>query len=72
MWVLCPQQEFRNNQENNKDGEHIDESAGMRDARKNGLTKETKQPLHGQDQDDEFKQGNPPSNNLGVPWSGFP
>ena len=51
-------QEFHNNQGNNHGGEHVDESSCGRDARNDGFTEETKQPVYGQDQNDQIKQGN--------------
>jgi hypothetical protein len=43
--------ELHNNQGNNKDRQDIDKTACVRDAGKDGLAEETKQPLRGQQQD---------------------
>ena len=51
-------QEFHNNQGNNDCGEHVNESSRGQDARNDGFTEETKQPVEGQDQNDQIKQGN--------------
>jgi hypothetical protein len=62
--MLQPQQKTNNDQDNNNDGEHVDETTCVGDARNDGLTEETEQPVDRQYQDDQLKQGNLLSNQV--------
>jgi hypothetical protein len=52
--VLQLRQETNDDQNNNKYGQHVDETLRVRDARNDGMTEETEQPVCGQSQDNQL------------------
>ena len=59
--AALPGKKFNRNQNDDNDGKHVDKSGCVRNSGNDRFTEETKQPVHGQDQDNHLKQGN-------LPW----